>query len=216
MSDLYLYLSENKISQLAAQHASRFSEITAKLEFKLPFVSSGVSGKNRTAVTKDLAQLVPRLQKKYMIEPFETLSRRKKSRVFFSFSGAAALHKEDDGYYIAMEQDSVALLLAGSVRNVLGGQDVEAQVSGSADPIGAFKALCEARSTITKDVSFDLTYIWQELLRASGESTLKPRVEGIAVFTARLRADEMQKNRIDRKDVEWLVVGTPLYVRQIE
>lgn len=218
MVDMYMYISEPKVTQLTDQSPALFSGITAKLDFKIPFVSGGISGENNPSTVVKLRRLIPKLQSQYNIRPFNEIVETQSSPVFVSFEGAAARHIETGYFLLALESDRVALLLAGSATNVMGGENVKAKISPSVDPVRAILGASRRYGDESDELgeSPGLSYVWQALMAASIRARMRlPNVEGIAVFSAMCKASKWQMERVERGHIDVLVIGTPLYVKQV-
>ena len=224
MVEVYLYLSKQKILQLSEQSPSFWRGVAAKLDFKFPFVSGGIAGQHQSSLTSELHRLIPQLHHQFNIPAAENVIKMDSPPVLFTFRGSAARQVEDDQFWLAMECGKTALLLGGSASNVIGSSSAGAKISPSIDPVGAIQFLLEKREE-PRDIenddqvspSFDLSYLWQALMTPSLKSSMVlPFVEGIAVFSTRLPTHPEQLKRIKRSELTTMLVGTPLYVRQVE
>lgn len=217
MPEIYIYISKAKVEQLIDQKPSFLSNVTAKLDFKFPFISGGLSGKTESRILKELKRLLPLLHREYHMPNFSNIDTTT-SPVFFTFHGPAVRTIEEGQFWLAMEDDQVALLLAGSASNALGNATAKSdRISPSADPVGSFCRAAKNSDAIThQGLSSDLSYVWQELMADSimSKATL-PYVEGIAIFAARLQAAKGQMRRVNRASIRSLVIGTPLFVKQV-
>jgi hypothetical protein len=213
----YAYVSKQKVSQLADEQRTFPSGVISKLALKLSFVSRWLSGRSNSSMLSDLKRLVPKLQSEFDIRGVENAVESKTSPVFVSFEGSAARHTADGVFLLALESPRVALLLAGSASNAIGSGNANAEISPSADPVRSVLRVCGKDESEDVDASSELSYVWRSLMQSSIDSgATLPRVEGIAVLTARLPASHGQMERVDRGRIKSLVVGTPLYVRQVE
>ncbi|TDN58969.1 hypothetical protein [Paraburkholderia sp. BL10I2N1] len=219
MPNVYLYLSTAKLDQLLDQESSFFTNITAKIDFKIPFVSGGLSGTTNTRKNiAKMGRLEATLRKKYSIPNFDEIP-AESSPVFISFKGRAVRTVQDKEFWLAVDHPKVALLLAGSASFTLGEQIKDpVSFSTSADPVGAFvKAFKKSSKKVTDpSVSSSLSYVWISLLSDAIRSHANlPSVEGIAVFATTSEV-EGGFSEVRRPYIEKIVVGTPLYVRQTE
>ena len=218
MPSIYLYVSKGKIDQLSEQNLGLLSKVTAKIDFKLPFASGEFSGKTESRTFEKLERLLPLLHEEYSMPMFTNIDSTT-SPVFFTFYGQAVRTIEDNQFWLAMDGDKVALLLAGSASYVLGNStNTSSVISPSADPVGSFLRVANnSNKNDLQGISANLSYTWQEIIADSIRSEITlPYVEGIAVFAATLKASKAQMRRVQRTSIESLVVGTPLYVRQVD
>jgi len=64
--------------------------------------------------------------------------------------------------------------------------------------------------------SENLSYVWQELMREPLCKEIDlPCVEGIAVFAATIPASKAQMRRVQRTNINTIVIGTPLFIKQV-
>jgi hypothetical protein len=217
MPEIYIYISDAKVQLLSEQNPAFWSKVTAKIDFKLLFLSGGLSGTTDTRTLPELRRILPLLHREYEIPVFTNIDSNNVP-VFFSFQGPAVRTIDDDQFWLAMESDRTALLLAGSASHALGdnvmtGSD---RISPSADPVGSFRraAMKNDRNT-GKELESNLSYMWQELMKESIRGGISlPHVEGIAVFGAKLKTAKGQMRRVNRVSLGSLIIGTPLYVKQ--
>ena len=218
---VYLYLSTAKLDQLIEQESTFFANISAKIDFTLPFVSGGLSGtKNISKNIAKLERIEKQLRRKYSIPSFDEIPSGS-SPVFIYFKGRAVRTVRNKEFWLAVDHPHTALLLAGSASFAMGNKiDNRDAFSPSADPVGAFVRACNCKESnkklLDQSVSGSVSYIWLTLLEDSLRSHASlPSVEGLAIFATTLPATG-NFARVRRPHVEKVVVGTPLFVRQIE
>jgi hypothetical protein len=118
-----------------------------------------------------------------------------------------------------MSLDSTALLLVGSSSNAIGTPPKEVpKISPSMDPIGAVNSAFASQTAFSGEafVSTSCSYTWTaiaEPVRAVWNQL--PRVEGIAVYGGSVPCDAAQMRNSGFDRVQQIVVGSPLFVRQL-
>jgi len=108
--------------------------------------------------------------------------------------------------------------LAGSASYAIGGNgNIPANISPSADPVLSFlHASMNKDSKKDSNSSENLSYVWQELMREPLCKEIDlPCVEGIAVFAATIPASKAQMRRVQRTNINTIVIGTPLFIKQV-
>jgi hypothetical protein len=226
MSDMnvYWYISKAKLDLLRDQAPGFLNGISAKVSFKFPFVGGSLSGTEKSKLVDDLKRVISRIESK-SVKDYAELNDQE-APVFFRFEGAAASHVIDEVYWLAMAGGDTALLLAGSATYVIGApRGSEVTLSPSVDPIGAVRAVFEKGAGASDPQQFggtsaplstSLSYAWQELMRDQYESgQVLPRAAGLAIFGTTIRADAGQMRRVGRETLSRIVVGTPIYVKQV-
>jgi hypothetical protein len=211
----YWYISKAKLDLLKEARPGFLSGVAAKLEFKLPFVGGSLSGTQTYGLVKDLKRVIKSLEAEHTVRPFEELLDGE-APVFVRFEGAAMRRVEGAAFWLAMERDESALLLAGSAGYAIG-QPAKSDggLSASVDPVRAIMAAFR-EDPRTGNLSDSLSMAWREILRdAPSSGGTLPRVEGLAVFARSVAADHETMRRAGRPRIKRIVVGTPLYVRQI-
>jgi len=215
MAGIYWYISRAKLDLLKQAEASSLSTVSAQSEFRAPFDYGSSVGTQTSGLVKDLKRVVKALEAQQTIKNFESLA-DEETPVLIRFEGAAMRRIERQEFWLAMEIDGYALLLAGSAAYAIG-QPAKSKggPSASVDPVRAITAAF-AKGAPSRNLSLTLSKAWREVVRdaVSSEGTL-PRVEGLAIFARSVKADRETMNRADRSRVKRIVVGTPLYVRQI-
>lgn len=201
-----------------AQTPSFLSGVTAKLDFKLPFVSGGLSGTNTTNNVSSVERLEKKLRKEYQIPSHDKIPRGS-APVFISFKGRAVRTVQDSEFWIAVDHDHTPLLLGGSAAFALGAKPKEDQrISPSADPVGAFVRAFKESQKAAKDpdVTKAISYIWTTIVSDAFRSHADlPNVEGLAIYATSVRATRDVAD-VRRPNVSQIIVGTPLFVRQCE
>jgi hypothetical protein len=129
----------------------------------------------------------------------------------FSFEGEAARKSSEGCYWVAMAKGIYALLLAGSPANAIGAGTPQVDFEPSIDPVNAIQYLLKGFPVVAPE--FRLACAWQTIMKGpfSTQRLTKPRVEGMAIF-----AEMFAMDKVDGwPNVERLVVGSPIYVRQV-
>src|SRR4051794_7359432 len=103
MPDIFLYVSKQKVTQLSNQAPSFFREITAKLDFKFPFISAGVSGQHQDSTLSDLKRLIPKLHRHFDLPSAENVASTGVPPVLFKFQGFGARQLDDGQFWLAIE-----------------------------------------------------------------------------------------------------------------
>ena len=193
-----------------------------KVGFKLPFVSGSLSGTDDSTLIKDLEKVEAKLEADGHLKNYADLG-ADEAPVMIRFKGPAVRQADEDCFWVASEYGKVALLLAGSSAYAIGKRSgaTNAHISPTADPVGAVKAAFENLSGISPvpgaSLSNRLSYVWQEIVSDAYESRATlAKAEGVAFFASSLQADRGQMRRVRRECIERLIIGSPLYVRQIE
>lgn len=215
MAELYWYISKAKLDILKEAAPDFFSGVAVKLEFKLPFVGGSLSGTQTSGLINDLKRVIKSIEAQQTIKNYEELTDAD-APVFIRFEGEAMRRVDGAEFWLAMERKESALLLAGSAGYAIGQPaKSEGGLSPSVDPVRAIKAAF-GKDERTGNLSGSLSMAWREILRddSSSGGTL-PRVEGLAVFARSVAADHETMRRAGRARIKRIVVGTPLYVRQI-
>lgn len=213
---VYWYISKAKLDLLKDESPGFFARITAKLEFKLPFVSGSLFGTADSSLIRDLKSVIKALHSEQTIKHYHELS-DDEAPVMVQFEGPAVRHVEGEEFWIAMEHNDTALLLAGSAGYAIGYPvKTESRIfSASVDPVGAFLAAFE-KDVSSGSLSSSLSYAWQDIMQdALSSGGALPKVAGLAVFARSLAADKQVMKRVGRGRIRRLVIGTPLYVQQV-
>jgi hypothetical protein len=214
-AEFYWYISKAKLDLLKEAKPGFLFGVAVKLEFKLPFVGGSLTGTQTYGLMKELKRVTKSLEADHTIKNFEELTDAE-APVFVRFEGEAMRRVDGAAFWLAMERDETALLLAGSAGYAIGQHaKSDGGLSASVDPVRAIMAAFrkDARSG---NLSGSLSMAWREILRdvSSSGGTL-PRVEGLAVFARSVVADHETVRRAGRPRIKRIVVGTPLYVRQV-
>lgn len=217
---MYLYISEPKIKALDV--SSGFSAgIAAELSFKFPFLEGKLSGVNQNELVGQLEKVVAKLKKSELIPNFDDIIAGE-APMLVSFAGHAGRVVDKNAFWCVMKGKHNGLLLAGSPGYAIGRPpERSANISPSTDPVGALRGVFKETGKlpfppINSSLSSSLSYAWQELVRATflAEGSM-PRVEGIAIFSRSVVGDRRQLRRVNSGGLELLVIGSPLYVKQI-
>jgi hypothetical protein len=215
VAELYWYISKAKLDILKEAAPSFLSGVAVKLEFKLPFVGGSLSGTQTSGLINDLKRVIKSLEAQQTIKNYEELT-DDEAPVFVRFEGEAMRRVDGAEFWLAMERKESALLLAGSAGYAIGQPaKSEGGLSPSVDPVHAIKAAF-GKDARTGNLSGSLSMAWRDILRdASSSGGTLPRVEGLAVFAMSVAADHETMRRAGLARIKRIVVGTPLYVRQI-
>ncbi len=213
MPDIYWYISADKVRTLKdAKARSAWKGLSLKLKLKFLEVETGVTF--NASLVRDLESVKKELARDQSIVPFQDLKPGGEGAVF-SFIGEAARLLTAEALWIATENGKAALLLVGAPRNAAGQSQLkEGFLSPSLDPVGAVRAVAqgEDRPTLVAALSF----AWQEVMRdALSSGAHFPRVEGLAVFAGAFAAEGAHMSAANRPQIDRIVLGSPIYVRQI-
>jgi len=210
MADTYWYISADKVGMLKGGKAkSTWKQLSLKLKLSLLEVETEV-GFN-PSLLRELNELKKELSRDHSIVPFQDLQSGAEGG-FFSFEGEATRLRTAEALWIAVESVNSALLLVGAPRNAAGESQLkEGFISPSLDPVGAVKDYGEGkqRSTLVAALSFT----WHSVMRdAISGGAHFPRIEGLAVFAGSFL---LPQKFPDRPQIETIVLGSPIYVRQV-
>jgi hypothetical protein len=213
----YWYISDAKVDQLRQTIPRSWSQdLVLKLKFKTPWLEVEVGHRDiKSAITN--CELIERtLRTSSEIIPFESTDWDPEP-VFVGFNMSAARAVANDAFWIAGYCGQTAILLVGSIKHAVGAPGAAStDFSPSINPIGAAIALSSAG--VQKTTAENLSYAWQEIFR-SGAGSIRdaslPRVEGLALVGGRFPAIKAQVRRSGHGDLTHLVIGTPVFARQI-
>lgn len=219
--NLYWYVSRAKLDLLAQQAPGFFTGVKAKIGFKLPLLSGSLEGTEPSRTAEDLERVVKRLKSQNDILAFSNLA-ESDSPTLFSFEGPAVRQISDGVFWLAMERNICGLLLAGSAASAIGSPiKSDATFSPSADPLAAIKAVfndtdpnSSSSSGTSMSLSGSLSHAWSVLMANASEGTL-PRATGLALFARRVNADRAQMRFIQKNYITHLVIGSPIFIRQV-
>jgi hypothetical protein len=220
MNGMYWYVSRQKTEALRDRYDRSPGNWLDKLSvtIKAPFVEAQAA----MALDKTLFEEVERIEKNLLksgaVQEFANIAKAHPT-AFFLFNGAAHRTIQQGGYWIAMVSGSTALLLGGSASNAIGAPPKEtAEISPSANPIGSFNSVFadqmtdRNRSSISENCSYVWAAIAEQVRDAWGGL---PRVEGIAVYGGRFPASKTQMQSSGFERVQEVIVGSPIFVRQL-
>jgi hypothetical protein len=215
--DIYSYISEAKLTALQAAAPGFLSALSAEVTLKVPFLEGKLSGAKQASVVTELERIVARLKAEEQIISFDDVTSKEMPKIM-CFSGEGGRLVDGDAFWLAMKGERNALLLAGSAGYAIGKPaSTSAYISPSADPVNALRvAFGQGHESPGQSIASSLSYAWQEIARENlvGVGGV-PRVEGI-VFAARtLPVDKEQFSSVGCENLSLLVVGTPLYVKQL-
>ena len=135
----------------------------------------------------------------------------------FSFSGPVSRALIDGGYWLAVAQSPMAVLLVGSRTNAVGGLPGEGvDFSYSVDPVEAARQAFEGEGSESPELGSRLGYGWQQVMRhTSADGAVLPSVRGLAVFAGLYPMNEWVSKTTGIQELTSLVLGSPIYVEQI-
>jgi hypothetical protein len=221
---MYLYISEAKVQQLANELAVFPADLKGKLSFNIGVLQGAIEGKVREGLHSDLERVIKELRRHEEIISFDEVLN--KAPILVSFKGGARRLVQDGAFWMAVRGARNVLLLVGSAGYALGRPIAPSvTISPSVDPVNAIREAFEAGSKPAAEgmeasqlsLSSRLSYAWQAVYGASGpEEGVLPNVEGIALFAHSVRADKDAIQAIGRETLESLIIGTPIYVKQVQ
>lgn len=216
MNDIYWYISKDKLEAIQMYNKSRLNWLK-ELSFtvKSPFAEANTSLRLDQTLFKQTEQIERKLYEDGLVKDYEEIN---EAPVFFSFDGYAQRTIEQGAYWIVMISNETALLLAGSVANVIGGPITSTrEISPSVDPLGAISSAFKGDEELYRDQTLAVrcSYVWQAIARPVQQSWANlPYIEGIGVYAGKFAASKAQMNRAGFKGVTSIVVGSPIFVRQ--
>jgi hypothetical protein len=215
----YWYVSANKVEALDRSTGHSFlewvKEITVRL--KTPFLEADVPLQTHADAVSHLGRVTRKIEEELDPPEYATLDGTEIPPRFFRFSGRAAHSVDTEAFWLAAASPPNALLLAGSAANVLhAGGGTPAQISPTADPIGAVKRAFQEtaggdRGAVTTPQA--CSYIWDEVSKTTAGMLTVPQVRGLAVFAAIMAVPP--SGSASELGIERLVLGTPLFVEQV-
>ncbi|MCX5538107.1 hypothetical protein M3A49_01105 [Paraburkholderia sp. CNPSo 3076] len=212
----YWYISDAKLEILRQTLPRTWSQdLIIKLKFKSPWFEAEVGHRDVKAAVANTKIIYETLLKSGDLLDFSALSEFD-SPQFFSFRGHASRMISNEGYWIALHRESSALLLGGSAKHAIGASGTpEGSISPSINPLGAATSLSTQESA--ESISEKISYVWQEVYRTGGASApgVVPQVEGVALFAGRFPASKRQLRRAGKLPISNVVVGTPIFVKQV-
>jgi hypothetical protein len=216
MNDIYWYISKDKLEALQKYNKSRVNWLK-ELSFtvKSPFAEANTAIRLDQTLFKQTEQIEQKLYEDGLVKDYTKIN---EASVFFSFDGYAQRAIEQGAYWIAMLSSETALLLAGSVTNVIGGPTTNTrEISPSVDPLGAISSAFQGNEELYENwaLAERCSYLWQAIARPVRQSwTNLPYVEGIGIYAGNFTASKAQMNRAGFKGIVSIVVGSPIFVRQ--
>jgi hypothetical protein len=208
--DFYWYISADKVNMLAGP-ASVWRTLSLKLKWK--FLELETTANFDADLLRRVEKIRDRLENDNEVVPFENLDAGGAGAIF-SFSGEASRTFTDEAFWVATSRANSALLLVGAPGNATGVKsDDKTFISPSKDPLRAVKAVVAGGGF--DDIGSSLSYSWHEVIRTgqSGDAHL-PMVDGLAVFAGSFKADKAQMRRVGKSEIDTIVLGSPIYVRQ--
>jgi hypothetical protein len=209
---VYWYVSTTKVAALQKAGRNPLRSVGVKLS-AMGFAEAEVALSFDAAQERSLDRLRKRLDGEAEVRRAPELAAAPST--IFSFRGPASRSIVNDGYWVALVDESVAVLLVGSPTNAVSGLPPEAiNFSPSADPVGAARRAFETTEGESGELGFALSYAWQHVMRQSASAgAILPTVHGLAVFAGLYPADNAQMRR-GGADVTHLALGSPIYVEQ--
>jgi hypothetical protein len=210
---VYWYISRPKVEFLKAKGSKwRFEEIS--FDLKLLSFEAGAKVQPNDALLRDLENVIRGIESENRVLTFESIPPGEAPNIF-SFEGEAARRRSDGCYWVAMAKGPCALLLAGSATNAIGAATPQVDFSPSVDPVGAIQSLLKGSHAGSPENS--LPYAWQSIMEGpfAAASLTRPRVQGLGLFAEMFAVDPLQMGTTHGEDVVRLVVGSPIYVRQL-
>jgi hypothetical protein len=211
---VYLYISSSKIRTLKRKSGPlHLTELS--LVLKPMWLEVGAKVAFDSTLERDLRQVEMRLTESQDVKPFELLT-DSETPLFFSFRGESGRLIDDTkgSFWLAIQKQQSALLLAGSAGNLVGNSNVERKsVSPSVDPLGAvtraFGGGDPSEMDVPLDMSTRLLYAWQDVMSTVEGMQRPPSVEGLAIFAGiyPVSSATLAPSRV--------IVGSPIFVRQV-
>lgn len=209
MADIYWYISADKIKSLKESRSS-WDKLALRLKLKFLEVETGVSFDK--SLQKDLKKVEKELKQDPRTLPFQELTPDVAGRIF-SFEGEGSRMLSPDALWIATYTHNSALLLVGAPRNPAGQSQLKKGVfSPSLNPIWSVKALAEGKQPLVAALSD----AWRRVMEDAISSGVHfPKIEGLAVFAGLFPANGPFLKDITGRDIDTIVLGSPVYVRQV-
>jgi hypothetical protein len=216
MMDIYWYISEAKLASLQATRPGFLSGVSAEVAFKFPFLEGKLSGSKQASTITNLEKLVKRFRTEEKISAFDDVKPTELPKMVW-FSGPAGRLIDDDAFWLAMKGDRNALLLAGSAGYAIGKPpSTSAHISPSVDPVNALRAAFGQGPDVPfLPLATRLTYAWQEIAKENLIGAGVPSVEGLAFVARTVVPDLEQLKAVGCEKLSLLLIGTPLYVKQV-
>lgn len=209
MVEIYWYISRPKVEFLKGRGWS-LDEISVGL--KALWFEAGAKLHADAGLVRDLEKVKRALESRHQIPEFRSISPGNAPDIF-SFKGEAARMISQGGFWAAMATGDSALLLAGSAANVIGGGTAEGGFPFTNDPVGAVRTLLEG----SPQDQWMLSKAWQTVMEGpfKAQSLARPRVEGLGLFAGMFTVDKSETAGTSFPDVRRIVVGSPLYIKQV-
>ena len=220
--DFYWYISITKVQVLKEGLAKSFRSYldSVSVTLKTLWFEVGASLKKPQEgalgdLIADLKRIEKALKAEGDVKDFQSLSDGKPP-VLFSFRGEATRMIDQGAYWVALERRPSALLLVGSASNAIGvAPRMDGQISPSADPMGAIKAMFVGSGEHGIMGSSDtMSYVWSTVWESDSGSLIRPEIEGLGVFGGMVQASKSLASRDGQGGIERIVVGSPVYIRQ--
>src|SRR5262249_37897821 len=159
----------------------RLRDISLKL--KSPFAEAGATLNLDQSNYHDVNRIAANLMKAPETASFPRLSADHPAP-FFSFAGLARRSIDSGVYWVALFEDRVALLLAGSISKAVGASSRQPGdvISATAEPIRTVELAFDESSSAEDNVSvgYKCAYIWQTIVEpVRTDWRTLPAVEGI-------------------------------------
>lgn len=211
MADVYWYISADKVKSLKTA-GLKWDKLAFKFNLKFLEIDTGVAFDK--GLIGDVKSLKKKLAKDSTVVPFEDLKLGKQDAIF-SFEGEASRMRTQEALWIGTQKRNSALLLVGAPRNLAGQSELkEGFMSPSLDPMAAVRAMIEGKRILTLLPA--LTYAWRRVMEdAISSDSYFPRVEGLAVFAGLFHPGALLIEGMHRSKLDRIVLGSPIYVRQV-
>lgn len=232
------YVSADKLEALGASGPGLLGRLRGTLKLGLggTGMEVGLDAAGVRNLERALAKAEKQLRRHGDIADVAAFAAGPPPAVYFQCRGPACRAVTAGIFWTAAIDSEVAVLLVGSASNAIAAKRsaTDDVFSPSADPIGAVNYLLEATAhgkTATADSATDslattsssavagnLGYAWEALMErdlnlVGDDIDALPRALGVAQYVARYG---FQLERPDlRVRVNWLVLGTPIYVAQV-
>jgi hypothetical protein len=209
VADIYWYISADKIKSLK-ESRTLWDKLALRLKLKFLEIETGVSFDN--SLQKDLKKVEKELKQDPRTLPFQELTTGSEGRIL-SFEGEGSRLLTPEALWIATYKENFALLLVGAPRNPAGQSQLKEGVfSPSLDPVWSVKALAEGEQPLVPA----LTSAWCRVMQdAVSMGAHFPKIEGLAVFAGLFPSDGPLLKDITGRDIDTIVLGSPIYVRQV-
>ncbi|EFL52339.1 hypothetical protein DesfrDRAFT_0828 [Solidesulfovibrio fructosivorans JJ]] len=213
--DAYWYISDDKI-KILKQDLNKFKLKDIVFKLKIPFFEASMSTEKKEILVRDLKDVEKAILSQNVVPEFQDLPMHAQN-IFFSFQCKGARRVGESCYWVASVRGDTALLLAGSATNGIGSMPPETkeELSPSLDPIGTILKVFQGAKE-DDSISEALSFAWQAIIRTYvGSFASLPKVQGLAIGAGVFSSYLPQIRRAGQKNIQKIVVGTPIYIRQM-